>query len=105
MKRAKKTTRSLCIALAGAVVLLTALPVVAQVRQIVGAGAIRVKPPGELATIQRRDPDFTAIRFLSMQRSFRNDLRGKLLIGHAVVRLNRPIAIMQRIEWPPSAAQ
>lgn len=73
----------------------------AQVLQLRGAGTIREKPPGELATIQRRDPDFSTVRYLALQRDFRPDLTGTLLIGHAVVQINRPIAPMLPIIWPP----
>lgn len=77
----------------------------AQVLQLRGAGTIREKPPGELATIQRRDPDFSTVRYLAMQRNFRPDLTGTLLIGHAIVQVNRQIAPMRPIVWPQEQNQ
>ncbi len=77
----------------------------AQVLQLRGTGPIREKPPGELATIQRRDPDFSTVRYLAMQRNFRPDLTGTLLIGHALVQVNRPITPMRPIVWPQEQNQ
>lgn|GEM_PF-1106238 len=96
-------TRSHGVAVCGAVfcVLLSASAGWSQVRQVRGAGPIRERPPGELATILRRDPDFSTIRFLGMQRSYRDELRAKLMVGHAAIRLGRPVAPMQPIIWPP----
>ena len=89
-----------------AAILLLATPSAhAQVLQLRGAGPIREKPPGELATIQRRDPDFSTVRYLAMQRNFRPDLTGTLLIGHAIVRINRPITPMRPVVWPPDENQ
>jgi len=65
--------------------------------------SIRVKPPGALATISRRPPDFSRIRFLGMQRDYRKEIRGELLIGNQALRMGRPVAPMKMIEWPPSS--
>lgn len=87
--------------LAALVVLIVVADGRAQVRALTGAATIKVKPPGELATILRRDPDFSTVRFLGMQRSYREELRAKLMTGHAAIRLGRPVAGMQPIVWPP----
>lgn len=92
--------KTVLLAAAGIATLLVAEPQ-AQVRTLRGTGAIREKPPGELATIQRRDPDFTSVRFIALQRDFRGDMRGKLMLGHAVIRPGRPVAPMPTIDWPP----
>ncbi len=76
-----------------------------QARVLTGTGPIREKPPGELATILRRDPDFSTVRFLGMQRSYREELRAKLMMGHAAIRLGRQVAPMQPIMWPPQPAE
>ena len=62
---------------------------------------IRVAPPGALATIARRDPDFAKIRFLGMQRSYRDELRDKLSVGRQAIRVGRPVSMMKLIQWPP----
>ena len=62
---------------------------------------IRIKPPGALATIARRDPDFSKVRFLGMQRNYRDELREKLTIGRQAIRVGRPVAAMKLIQWPP----
>ena len=87
------------------VVLLAAAPGQAQVRALTGAGPIRERPPGELATILRRPPDFSAIRFLGMQRDYRDDLRAKLMMGHAAIRLGRSVTPMLPIVWPPETRE
>jgi len=83
------------------VALLAATPSWAQVRALQAGRTIRERPPGELAIIQRRDPDFRSVRFLGLQRSYRDELRNKLLIGHAAIRVGRPLTPMAPIAWPP----
>jgi len=97
MKRVLRYT----VLVAATVVLGGAISASAQVRALSGGGTIREKPPGELATIPRRDPDFSTIRFLGLQRSYQEDLRAKLLVGHAVIRVGRSVAPMPPIAWPP----
>ena len=75
------------------------------VRTVRAAGTIREKPPGELATVVRRDPDFRTIKYLGMQRDYRDELRSKLMLGHAVIRHGRPVLPMEPIVWPPEPAQ
>lgn len=89
----------------GLTLLLSASGAWSQVRALTGAGPIREKPPGELATVGRRDPDFTTIRFLGMQRDYREELRAKLMMGHAAIRLGRRVAPMQPIIWPAEPAE
>lgn len=99
--------RTFVLVLAAGVILgsMAATPASAQVRELAGMGPIIEKPPGELATIVRRDPDFSTVRFTAMQRDFRHDVRSKLFIGHTVVRLGRPVAPMAAIEWSPPGDQ
>ena len=80
------------------VTLLAATPSGAQLQ-------IRERPPGELAVIQRRDPDFRSVRFLGLQRSYRDELRNKLLMGHAAIRVGRPLTPMVPIVWPPDTRE
>ena len=99
-----RSRRTYAIILAAGMMLgsFASMPATAQVRELAGMGPIIEKPPGELATIVRRDPDFSTVRFTAMQRDFRQDVRSKLFVGHTVVRLGRPVAPMAAIEWSPS---
>lgn len=87
-------------------ILLSLSPARAQeeVRQIQARGAIREKPPGELATVLRRDPDFGTIKFLGMQRDYREELRSKLMMSHSAIRNGRPVIPMEPIVWPPEVS-
>ncbi len=98
----RRRTYTLILAAGVMLGLMAAMPAKAQVRELAGMGPIIEKPPGELATIVRRDPDFSTVRFTAMQRDFRRDVRSKLFVGHTVVRLGRPVAPMAAIEWYPS---
>lgn len=75
------------------------------VRTVQARGTIREKPPGELATVLRRDPDFRTIKYLGVQRDYRDELRSKLMVSHTVIRYGRPVQPMQPIVWPPEPAE
>jgi hypothetical protein len=66
---------------------------------------IRERPPGQLATIERRKPDFNAVRFLGMQRNYRPELRKQLRLGYLAIRMGRRVQPMVPIVWPPEKAR
>ena len=63
-----------------------------------GGFQVRMQPPAVLAITARRAPDFDHIRFLTMQRSFRQDLHAQLLSAPVVIRHGRPVAAMPPLE-------
>ena len=86
-----------------AVVALTVIGASAAIAQ--GGSLIRERPPGQLATIERRPPDFNSVRLLGMQRSYYPELRQQLRVGYMAIRLGRRVQPMTGITWPPEVGR